>query len=74
MRLMTLSPCWTGREAACRASSTAMMPANGRCMRRRCGWAWTSGLDLEDGKLLPDGRIAESNAELIAAAVKRGVT
>jgi uncharacterized protein (DUF849 family) len=36
------------------------------------------GLDqrigFEDGGLLPDGRSAESNAELIAAAVKRGVT
>jgi uncharacterized protein (DUF849 family) len=36
------------------------------------------GLDqrigLEDGGLLPDGRIADSNAALIAAAVKRGVT
>jgi uncharacterized protein (DUF849 family) len=36
------------------------------------------GLDqrigFEDGGLLPDGRIAESNAALIAAAVKRGVT
>ena len=36
------------------------------------------GLDqrigLEDGGFLPDGRIAGSNAELIAAAVKRGVT
>jgi uncharacterized protein (DUF849 family) len=35
------------------------------------------GLDqrigFEDGGLLPDGRIAGSNAELIAAAVKRGV-
>ena len=31
-------------------------------------------IGLEDGKLLPDGRIAGSNAELIAAAVKRGVT
>jgi uncharacterized protein (DUF849 family) len=48
-----------------------------------CKWAMHTealrlGLDqrigLEDGKLLPDGRIAESNAELIAAAVKRGVT
>ncbi len=48
-----------------------------------CKWALHAealrrGLDqrigLEDGKLLPDGRIAESNAELIAAAVKRGVT
>jgi uncharacterized protein (DUF849 family) len=48
-----------------------------------CKWtlhaeALRLGLDqrigLEDGKLLPDGRIAESNAELIAAAVKRGVT
>jgi uncharacterized protein (DUF849 family) len=42
------------------------------------GEALLLGLDqrigLEDGKLLPDGRIAESNAELIAAAVKRGVT
>ncbi len=46
-----------------------------------CKWllhaeALRLGLDqrigLEDGKLLPDGRIAESNAELIAAAVKRG--
>jgi uncharacterized protein (DUF849 family) len=36
------------------------------------------GLDqrigFEDGRLLPDGRIAESNAALIAAAVKRGIT
>lgn len=36
------------------------------------------GLDqrigFEDGGLLPDGRAAQSNAELIAAAVKRGVT
>jgi uncharacterized protein (DUF849 family) len=36
------------------------------------------GLDqrigFEDGGFLPDGRIAESNAALIAAAVKRGVT
>jgi uncharacterized protein (DUF849 family) len=36
------------------------------------------GLDqrigFEDGGLLPDGRIAGSNAELISAAVKRGVT
>ena len=36
------------------------------------------GLDqrigFEDGGFLPDGRIAQSNAELIAAAVKRGVT
>ena len=48
-----------------------------------CKWALHGealllGLDqrigLEDGKLLPDGRIAESNLELIAAAVKRGVT
>jgi uncharacterized protein (DUF849 family) len=48
-----------------------------------CKWALHGealrlGLDqrigLEDGKLLPDGRIAGSNAELIAAAVKRGVT
>ena len=48
-----------------------------------CKWALHAealrlGLDqrigLEDGKLLPDGRIAESNAELIAAAVERGVT
>jgi uncharacterized protein (DUF849 family) len=48
-----------------------------------CKWALHAealrlGLDqrigLEDGKLLPDGRIAESNAELITAAVKRGVT
>ncbi len=48
-----------------------------------CKWALHGealrlGLDqrigLEDGKLLPDGRIAESNAELIAAAAKRGVT
>ena len=48
-----------------------------------CKWslhaeALLLGLDqrigLEDGKLLPDGRIAGSNAELIAAAVKRGVT
>jgi uncharacterized protein (DUF849 family) len=48
-----------------------------------CKWtlhdeALRLGLDqrigLEDGKLLPDGRIAESNAVLIAAAVKRGVT
>lgn len=42
------------------------------------GEALRLGLDqrigLEDGKLLPEGRIAESNAELIAAAVKRGVT
>ena len=46
-----------------------------------CKWALHAealrlGLDqrigLEDGKLMPDGRIAESNAELIAAAVKRG--
>jgi uncharacterized protein (DUF849 family) len=48
-----------------------------------CKWALHAealrlGLDrrigLEDGKLLPDGRIAGSNAELIAAAVKCGVT
>ncbi len=48
-----------------------------------CKWALHGealrlGLDqrigLEDGKLLPDGRIAKNNAELIAAAVKRGVT
>jgi uncharacterized protein (DUF849 family) len=48
-----------------------------------CKWALHAealrlGLDqrigLEDGKLLPDGRIAGSNSELIAAAVKRGVT
>ena len=48
-----------------------------------CKWALHGealqlGLDqrigLEDGKLLPDGRIAKSNAELIATAVKRGVT
>lgn len=48
-----------------------------------CKWtlhaeALRLGLDqrigLEDGKLLPDGLIAGSNAELIAAAVKRGVT
>ena len=48
-----------------------------------CKWALHAealrlGLDqrigLEDGKLLPDGRIAESNAYLIAAAVERGVT
>ena len=36
------------------------------------------GLDqrigFEDGGFLPDGRMALSNAELIAAAVKRGVT
>ena len=36
------------------------------------------GLDqrigLEDGDLMPDGRIAGSNVELIAAAVERGVT
>ena len=36
------------------------------------------GLDqrigFEDGGFLPDGRMARSNAELIAAAVKRGVT
>jgi uncharacterized protein (DUF849 family) len=36
------------------------------------------GLDqrigFEDGGLLPDGRIAGSNSDLIAAAVKRGVT
>jgi uncharacterized protein (DUF849 family) len=36
------------------------------------------GLDqrigFEDGGFLPDGRAAQSNAELIAAAVKRGVT
>jgi uncharacterized protein (DUF849 family) len=36
------------------------------------------GLDqrigFEDGGFLPDGRMAASNAELIAAAVKRGVT
>ena len=36
------------------------------------------GLDqrigFEDGGFLPDGREARSNAELIAAAVKRGVT
>jgi uncharacterized protein (DUF849 family) len=42
------------------------------------GEALRLGLDqrigLEDGKLLPDGRIAKSNAELIAAAVERGVT
>jgi uncharacterized protein (DUF849 family) len=31
-------------------------------------------IGLEDGQLLPDGRIAKSNAELIAAAVERGVT
>ena len=40
------------------------------------GEALRLGLDqrigLEDGKLLPDGRVAESNAELIVAAVKRG--
>ena len=48
-----------------------------------CKWALHAealrlGLDqrigLEDGKLLPDGCIAKSNAELIAAAVKCGVT
>jgi uncharacterized protein (DUF849 family) len=48
-----------------------------------CKWALHGealrlGLDqrigLEDGKLLPDGRIAESNAELIAVAVKRGAS
>ena len=40
------------------------------------GEALRLGLDqrigLEDGKLLPDGLFAKSNAELIAAAVKRG--
>jgi uncharacterized protein (DUF849 family) len=48
-----------------------------------CKWALHAealrlGMDqrigLEDGKLLPDGRITESNAGLIAAAVERGVT
>jgi uncharacterized protein (DUF849 family) len=48
-----------------------------------CKWAMHAealrlGLDqrigLEDGKVLPDGRICESNAELITAAVGRGVT
>jgi uncharacterized protein (DUF849 family) len=48
-----------------------------------CKWALHAealrlGLDqrigLEDGKLLPGGRIAKSNAELITTAVKRGVT
>jgi uncharacterized protein (DUF849 family) len=48
-----------------------------------CKWvmhaeALRLGLDqrigFEDGGFLPDGRIAGSNAELIAAAVKRGVT
>jgi uncharacterized protein (DUF849 family) len=48
-----------------------------------CKWAMHGealrlGLDqrigLEDGKLLPDGSIAQSNAELISAAVERGVT
>ena len=42
------------------------------------GEALRLGLDqrigLEDGKILPDGRIARSNADLIAAAVERGVT
>jgi uncharacterized protein (DUF849 family) len=42
------------------------------------GEALRLGLDqrigFEDGGFLPDGRIAQSNAELIAAAVKRGVT
>jgi uncharacterized protein (DUF849 family) len=46
-----------------------------------CKWALHAealrlGLDqrigFEDGGFLPDGRIAGSNAELIAAAVKRG--
>jgi len=48
-----------------------------------CKWALHGealrlGLDqrigLEDGKLLPDGGITKNNAELIATAVKRGVT
>jgi uncharacterized protein (DUF849 family) len=42
------------------------------------GEALRLGLDqrigFEDGGFLPDGRMAQSNAELIAAAVKRGVT
>ena len=42
------------------------------------GEALRLGLDqrigLEDGKILPDGRIARSNADLIAAAAERGVT
>jgi uncharacterized protein (DUF849 family) len=42
------------------------------------GEALRLGLDqrigFEDGGFLPDGRKAQSNAELIAAAVKRGVT
>lgn len=48
------------------------------CKWAQHGEALRLGLDqrigLEDGKLSPDGSIAESNAELIAAAVKRGVT
>lgn len=48
-----------------------------------CKWSMHAealrlGLDqrigLEDGKLLPNGRVAKSNAELIAAAAERGVT
>ena len=48
-----------------------------------CKWflhaeALRLGLDqrigLEDGKLMPDGRIAASNVELITAAIKRGAT
>ena len=48
-----------------------------------CKWvmhaeALRLGLDqrigFEDGGFLPDGRKAQSNVELIAAAVKRGVT
>jgi len=42
------------------------------------GEALRLGLDqrigFEDGGFLPDGRRAQSNAELIAAAVKRGIT
>jgi uncharacterized protein (DUF849 family) len=42
------------------------------------GEALRLGLDqrigFEDGCFLSDGRMAHSNAELIAAAVKRGVT
>jgi uncharacterized protein (DUF849 family) len=42
------------------------------------GEALRLGLDqrigFEDGGFLPDGRLAASNAELIAAAVKRGAT
>jgi len=48
-----------------------------------CKWALHGealrlGMDqrigLEDGKVLPDGGITKNNAELIATAVKRGVT